>query len=306
MTFNFFNLNRSIKNFYKTTFGMSPRNFLIVSNKLPEKCIQLKSGAGPSDDGDACHLWDIHDGRWPAQEWIFEDNMIKSVKEPGKCIHIKSGIAESYNGDPCHLWRVHPWNYPPQEWIIDYNKIKSVKIPEMCIRVGSEDGSCNNGDECHLWEIHDGIYPAQEWTLKYLDVEESVILPTLFTAAINGDLEMLKSLHIMGANLNSLDESNRTALTYAVRNRNIEIVKYLFENGVEKVGHLDLISAAIYSDLEMVKYLHNKGADLNSQDVFGMTAQFYAKMYGKKELEKYLRENNIKKDNIYSESDEVK
>ncbi|OQR86666.1 hypothetical protein ACHHYP_10328 [Achlya hypogyna] len=49
---------------------------LIRSAKCPSKCIHLKSGstrgnfaADVSFNGDVCHLWDVQEGPYPAQEW---------------------------------------------------------------------------------------------------------------------------------------------------------------------------------------------------------------------------------------------
>jgi len=100
----------------------TPRSplFRIVSKKMPGKCIHLVSGIGTSRNGDKCHLWDIQPGRWPAQEWTMDGNLIRSVKMPGKCIHLESGDGASRNGDKCHLWDIVPGRWPAQEWTLEY------------------------------------------------------------------------------------------------------------------------------------------------------------------------------------------
>jgi len=123
------------------------RRCRILSAKNPSKCIHLKSGNDSSSNGDACHLWDVRGGSYPAQEWIIEGRLIKSVKMPGKCIHLASGGGRSSNGDKCHLWDINGGSYPAQEWIIEGKLIKSVKEPGKCIHLASGNDSSSNGDK---------------------------------------------------------------------------------------------------------------------------------------------------------------
>jgi hypothetical protein len=87
---------------------------------MPGKCIHLESGGGASSNGDKCHLWDTLPGHWPAQEWMMDGNLIRSVKMPGKCIQLESGGGASSNGDKCHLWDIFPEPWPAQEWTLEY------------------------------------------------------------------------------------------------------------------------------------------------------------------------------------------
>jgi len=88
-------------------------HYNIVSVKVPNKCIHLKSGGQtPSkcQNGDACHLWETQHGQYAGQEWILEQRpmgfIIKSAKDQSKCIHLGSGTGQSNNGDICHLWDI--------------------------------------------------------------------------------------------------------------------------------------------------------------------------------------------------------
>ncbi len=75
-------------------------------------------------------------------------------------------------------------------------------------------------------------------------------------AAGYGNLELVKYLIENGANVNA-DENE--ALRRAAEKGNLEILKYLVENGAN-ISDLALIRAAIYGQLEIVKYLVENGA----------------------------------------------
>ena len=53
-------------------------------------------------------------------------------------------------------------------------------------------------------------------------------------AAEDSDLNGVIDFHKRGAEINSLDNFNRSALTWAVIKNNESIIKYLLENGAEK------------------------------------------------------------------------
>ena len=54
-------------------------------------------------------------------------------------------------------------------------------------------------------------------------------VPFLLTAAAKGDLETVKAIIESGGSANTEDKDKLTALMYAVRKDNIEVVKYLIK-----------------------------------------------------------------------------
>ena len=100
-------------------------------------------------------------------------------------------------------------------------------------------------------------------------------------------------------NINERDIAGRTPLFYAVRNGNLEDVKFLIDNGADmaladdyghtpahvaaiKTGAYDLKSSAHY--FEILKFLKEEGADMNAKDYRGRTVLECLKYFGNREL----------------------
>ncbi len=82
----------------------------------------------------------------------------------------------------------------------------------------------------------------------------------LIYAAGKGYLDIVKLLHSYGADLNSQDG---LALLYAISNDKNDMVKYLVENGaISKFPNTALINAAVQRNLELFKYLVENGYDI--------------------------------------------
>ena len=101
-----------------------------------------------------------------------------------------------------------------------------------------------------------------------------------------------------GANINALDEHGQTALMNAVHRGNLEIVKILVErdaelNNTAKLCLTALYLAAIGNRQEMVRLLIDAGAD---REIKGSSEQFYcspleyAQHYGMSEIISIFRE----------------
>lgn len=155
------------------------------------------------------------------------------------------------------------------------------------------------------------------------DMELQVSMTPLMYTSYLGNYEIAKYLiEDKKADVNAENEYGWTALKYASDEGRLEIVKYLVENGasvdaevltitknleifeylleqgnlnINSVGYLGmtaLSSASIeYGNLEMIKYLLEKGADINVKNEDGSTALMTASMYGNLEIIKYLIEN---------------
>jgi len=85
-------------------------------------------------------------------------------------------------------------------------------------------------------------------------------------AAEKGDLSKLQPLIAQGADINSRDSRNRTALLLAVQNRHADIVKALLENGADPSladlkGNTPLKAALRSGQTEIVETLRQHGAE---------------------------------------------
>ncbi len=90
-------------------------------------------------------------------------------------------------------------------------------------------------------------------------------------AALDGDLEKVKTLHKQGVAINVVDQNGAAALMFAAFNGHSEIVLYLLDAGAEidKRDYLDrtaLLYGASGPFPETVKILLDRGADPNKVD----------------------------------------
>lgn len=108
----------------------------------------------------------------------------------------------------------------------------------------------------------------------------------LHWAAYNNNLEMVKYLVEQGAEVNAKNNCGVTPLHFAALNNNLEMVKYLVDKKAEvnakdkKCGMTPLHWAASENNPEVVKYLIQKKATVNLQDNNGKTALHWAAQKG--------------------------
>ena len=146
----------------------------------------------------------------------------------------------------------------------------------------------------------------------------------LLKACCNGNLKKVKQLLEEGADVNVKDEKGRTALMFASWYSHKEVVKQLLEKGADvdaediygktalmyasEKGHKEivellksyeairdiaekLLNACVIGDLEKVKQLLEKGADVNAREYeYGWTALMLAALNGHKEVVELLIE----------------
>jgi ankyrin repeat protein len=134
----------------------------------------------------------------------------------------------------------------------------------------------------------------------------------LLVACERGDLKMVKLLLSEGAKLHLDGSYERTELHVAAENGDIELAKFLLENGftvdavvaASKDGETPLISAVTAQQLEMVKFLVSRGANVNQKcghyikSQLDMTplsiAQFGGSASENKEIAEYLTKHGAK------------
>ena len=100
--------------------------------------------------------------------------------------------------------------------------------------------------------------------------------PLMYASKVH-NIKVIELLIQKGADINVFDNYGNTALIYGVNN--LETVKLLVENGADvnfyKGGSTALISACEYSherNIDVIKYLVSKNANINAQDNKGDTA----------------------------------
>ena len=111
--------------------------------------------------------------------------------------------------------------------------------------------------------------------------------------------EAVRFLVENGADVNARDVNGETALMKAAFLCRLDVVKYLVEKGADvnarsERGETPLMWAV--SDLEVVKFLAEKGADINAWDVEGETLLLKAAVSGKLRVVRYLMDRGANVD----------
>lgn len=126
----------------------------------------------------------------------------------------------------------------------------------------------------------------------------------LFQVAESGDLEMAQALVEAGADINIKDNNNYTALSYAVRNKNMSVINYFLEQNIEYTPIdedvlVDALSEWKFSNLENInfhKLQANMALNVKKLESFSVAKDI-------EELEKV--EQDIQELNILEKNDSV-
>ena len=119
---------------------------------------------------------------------------------------------------------------------------------------------------------------------------------TAFHGAIESrSLEIVKYLCQHGADISSKDKAGRTALCLAVRQFcSLEIMKYFVEDCCINLDLINISLEAVFHSavdkdvLDIVDYLVEHGADVNSKNSYGTTILHSAVILGEPQIVKYL------------------
>lgn len=101
----------------------------------------------------------------------------------------------------------------------------------------------------------------------------------LWCAAVSGKLSVVKCLIRLGADINAVSDTGSTPVRSACFMTNMEIVQYLVEHGADiKKSNYNGGTCLINSvqSVELCSYLISKGADVNAKDIQNKTALHYA------------------------------
>jgi uncharacterized protein len=122
------------------------------------------------------------------------------------------------------------------------------------------------------------------------DIKDKKGIPLVCIAARNGNLNTLKLLLYIGAQVNQIAEDRGSnALFDSALIRNKEIVKVLIEAGANvniqsKDGQTALIVVVGAGDEDIVELLVKAGADSDIKDALGVSARKYATIFGNKNM----------------------
>gem|GEM_PF-1344991 len=112
---------------------------------------------------------------------------------------------------------------------------------------------------------------------------------TLIIAAILGDIEDVRRLIDLGANVDERDQEGITPLIEAIRHQNGAVIEILLEHGAnpnqaDNGDNTALMMAALTGQAQVVRQLLVKGANVNATDAAGWPVLAYAKRSGDSEV----------------------
>ena len=110
---------------------------------------------------------------------------------------------------------------------------------------------------------------------------------------IGGRPEIVKLLVQQGADVNHVNKEGKTALTYAILDKNMDNVRCLVTNGSKLRGLNSrmtppLVAACLVANFRIVKYLVDENADINCKDGDGRTPHSLVKNLDNAQIAKFL------------------
>lgn len=138
-----------------------------------------------------------------------------------------------------------------------------------------------------------------------VDARDEQGMTPLMYAGLAGRLEAVEFLVRKGANVNITDASGKTASAYAAAGNHDKIVQFLAKHGAARADaaedtkteivtaadpNVELLAAASRGDLESVKKLVDRGADVNARDPMKNTPLMLAAMGGHTDTAAFLLE----------------
>ena len=141
------------------------------------------------------------------------------------------------------------------------------------------------------------VYNRPEFLTLFLENENTVYEfdgSRIVGAALDGDLAIFRVLFEKGIHLEKIYES---ALAGAASKNHLQLVNFLYEQGISvdaknsRTGQTALHLPVKLNHVEVVKFLINAGADVNSVDNEGNTPLHYTAMANRLEIAKILVES---------------
>ena len=190
---------------------------------------------------------------------------------------------------------------PPLTPILLAAGMNHVGVLEGLLSRGADVNSVNsNGTSVLLMALNQKAYPGVlETLLKYgADIHKRDHNQTsaLMKVIKNGNLHNMNVLLKAGAKKDEVNSVGRGILYYAIESKSLEVLKAVADiegidiNQKDNYNTTPLIRAAQYGDVNMVKYLVDRGADVSVVDTTGYTALKYAEDAKAEEVIAYLTE----------------
>ena len=143
------------------------------------------------------------------------------------------------------------------------------------------------------------------------DLDEPDEIPLLFYLIQKQvSREAIELLLDAGMDLSYINREGLGAVDIAVKYRRKDILELCKKAGIDlsttrrKSGMTPLMLAAAFNDTEMLEYLLEQGASLDTIDAYGMTALDYARKMGQSRMEELLKEKGAKHKLYASEKEE--
>ncbi|KAJ6028114.1 hypothetical protein N7540_003690 [Penicillium herquei] len=181
--------------------------------------------------------------------------------------------------------------------------VKHSNLPLVQVLLESSKASCELSDSKGKIPLHIAVEQGDMPILRLiLDANKQVVNckdnsgnPPLVYAADGGDVGILSALVDAGADLDSTDAIERTALWRASRDSHLKVVKFLVEKGAnisvaDKFGVTPLNAAASCGELKVVGFLLEKGESLLTPDHKGWNPLHSASFRGCLEVVQHLVE----------------
>ncbi len=131
--------------------------------------------------------------------------------------------------------------------------------------------------------------------LNYINENEESLL--FIAIKKEFDLDTIKSLIELGADYNYCNSDGLGIIDIAIEKGNLDIITYLVDekkvdinNTKRRSGFTPLMSAVCYNRVEVVKFLFERGVDIKQRDNNGLSALDYAKKLRLKKMEELLKE----------------
>lgn len=191
----------------------------------------------------------------------------------------KSIISPEYAGEFKEAKKLGKKQYSILHWAVEANQIEELRA----LIAYFIDKKASKKDK----------ESTEKASLPDVDVRTAEDRTPLFLAAERGNLDMVKALVEMKANVNATDKNGLTVILMAAYGGNLEVVQYLVENKVNVFpktlrSYTTLHAAAEGNAAAVAAYLIEKGLQVNARAAFQMTPLFSAAMMGNLEVTKVL------------------
>ena len=189
-------------------------------------------------------------------------------------------------------------------------RAKEIGAEELIKRLLYWDPNINDTEELHLYEA--SANNNVELVRLLLDIGADINLANragetpLYVASLFGYVNIVRILTERGANINKANKNGETPLHIASQNGQVEVVRILLEKGAninkfDYSSETPLYVASEAGNEEVVRILLEKGAEINKANIDGQTPLMIAVSYGHLEIMEALLEYGA---NINAETNE--